>query len=125
MKKLLLIIAAAFVLASCSSNDKVLSEKEMARVLRDIHLADGAYDTQRYAQNRFENIDSLYLYKGVFEKNGVSREEFVNSLKYYSKYPRRLEDIYTMVVNDLSAKQAKMRAELDKKSKAQKPKGAK
>ena len=113
MKKLLLIIAAAVALASCSDNDTVISQGKMASILRDIHISDAVLNTQRYTQNTFENLDSLYLYKDVFEKNDVTREEFVHSLQYYSKYPRRLDEIYTMVVNDLSAQQAKMREDME------------
>jgi outer membrane murein-binding lipoprotein Lpp len=122
MKKLLLIIVAAIALASCSDNDKVISKRKMASILRDIHISDAVLNTQRYTQNTFENLDSLYLYKDVFEKNDVSRDEFVYSLQYYSKYPRKLDEIYTMVVNDLSSQQAKMREDMEKKGKGRKPK---
>ncbi|WP_320054310.1 DUF4296 domain-containing protein [uncultured Acetobacteroides sp.] len=117
MKKLLLIIAAAIAFASCSDNDQVLSKQKMANILRDIHISDAVLNTQRYSQNTFENLDSLYLYKDVFKKNDVSREEFIHSLQYYSKYPRKLDEIYTMVVNELSAQQTKMREDMEKKEK--------
>jgi hypothetical protein len=122
MKKLLLIIVAAIALASCSDNDKVISKRKMANILRDIHISDAVLNTQRYTQNSFENLDSLYLYKDVFEKNDVTRDEFIYSLQYYSKYPRRLDEIYTMVVNDLSSQQAKMREDMEKKGKERTPK---
>lgn len=89
----------------------------MACILRDIHITDAVLNTHRYSQNGFQNIDSLYLYKAVFEKNNVSRDEFIHSLQYYSKYPRKLDEIYTMVVNDLSSKQAKMREDTEKQAK--------
>jgi hypothetical protein len=122
MKKLLLIIVAAIAFASCSDNDKVISKRKMANILRDIHISDAVLNTQRYTQNSFENLDSLYLYKDVFEKNDVTRDEFIYSLQYYSKYPRRLDEIYTMVVNDLSSQQAKMREDMEKKGKERTPK---
>lgn len=122
MKKIILLIAAIAALASCSKNENVLSEKKMALIIRDIHLADGVLNTHRFSQNRFENVDSLYIYKQVFEKNEVTRDEFVTSIQYYSKYPRQLDDIYTMVVNDLSAQQDKLRIELEKAGKLKKGK---
>lgn len=94
----------------------------MASILRDIHISDAVLNNQRYTQNTFENLDSLYLYKDVFERNDVTRDEFIYSLQYYSKYPRRLDEIYTMVVNDLSSQQAKMREDMEKKGKGRKPK---
>jgi len=117
MKKILLILTTIALFAACSGNEDILSQKKMAHILRDIHLSDGTLNTQRYTLSQNVNIDSLYLYKKVFEKNGVTHDEFVNSLLYYSKYPRMLDEIYTMVVNDLSAKQAILREELDKKNK--------
>lgn len=125
MKKVLLIIAIAIALASCSNDSQVLSKKKMACILRDIHIADAVLNTQRYSQNNLQNVDSLYLYKDVFEKNDVSRDEFIHSLQYYSKYPRKLDEIYTMVVNDLSAKQTKMRENMEKKGRARNPHGEK
>ena len=125
MKKVLLIIAIAIALASCSNDSQVLSKKKMACILRDIHIADAVLNIQRYSQNNLQNVDSLYLYKDVFEKNDVSRDEFIHSLQYYSKYPRRLDEIYTMVVNDLSAKQTKMRENMEKKGRARNPHGEK
>ena len=117
MKRLFLIIFAVVALVSCHEDNKVLSKKKMASVFRDIHITDAVLNTQRYEQSRFENLDSLYLYKDVFKKNKVTREEFIYSLQYYSKYPRKLDEIYTMVVNDLSAQQTKMHAEVEKNAK--------
>jgi len=112
MKKFVLVIVAIVALVSCKEDGQVLSKNKMASVLRDVHLCDGVFNTQRYAVGRLENLDSLYLYDGVFKKNKITREEFIYSLQYYSKYPRKLDEIYTMVVNDLSAQQEKMREEL-------------
>lgn len=117
MKKILLIVAAIAVFASCSNDEKVLSKRKMASILTDIHIADAVLNTQRYDLNRLENLDSLYLYKEVFEKNDVTRDEFVSSLQYYSKYPRRLDEIYTLVVNDLSSRQESLREEVENKTK--------
>lgn len=118
MKRLFLIIFAIVALVSCHEDNKVLSKKKMACVFRDIHITDAVLNTQRFEQNRLENLDSLYMYKDVFTKNKVTREEFIYSLQYYSKYPRKLDEIYTMVVNDLSAQQTKMHEEVEKVEKA-------
>jgi len=125
MKKIILLIAVIAALASCSKNDNVLSEKKMAHIIRDIHLSDGVLNTRRFTEIKSENVDSLYVYKQVFEKNKVTREEFVASMQHYSKYPRLLDEIYTMVVNDLSAQQEALRSEIEKAEKADKSKKGK
>lgn len=89
----------------------------MVKVLADIHLTDGVLDNYRYTMNRYQNPDSLYLYKVAFERNDVTREEFIRSLQYYSQYPKRLDRIYTEVINRLSALRQETQDNLEKEMK--------
>ena len=123
MKNYILAIAIALVVGACSNSSNVISEKKMVSVLADIYLTDGTMDTYRYGMNKYQNIDSLYLYKTAFERNGVTREEFVASFQYYARSPKVMDNIYTQVVNKLSALQQETMAISEKEHK--KKQGAK
>ena len=120
MKQLTIVFFLAAVLLASCSHDKsnVISENKMANVLRDIHMVDGTLNTYQYSMNKFQNTDSLYVYKMAFDKNKVTRQEFIKSLEYYSKYPKKMDRIYTAVINELSSQQQNIMEELQKKHKA-------
>lgn len=117
MKNFVLAAVVMLFLVSCSGSNDIISEKKMVKVLADIHLTDGVLDNYRYTMNRYQNPDSLYLYKVAFERNDVTREEFIRSLQYYSQYPKRLDRIYTEVINRLSALRQETQDNLEKEMK--------
>lgn len=117
MNKVLFFVISFLFLSSCGSDKGVISESKMADVLRDIHMTDGVLNTYRYNLNRYVNVDSVYLYKSVFQKNKITRDEFIKSLQFYAKYPKRMDRIYTMVVDDLSTYQQEKKEEYEKSAK--------
>lgn len=124
MKRVLFIVAFALALFSCGKNTDILSEKKMANVIRDIYMTDGTLNIYRYNLNHYINIDSVYYYKVAFDKNKVTRDQFVRSLNYYGQYPKKLDQIYALVVNDLSSLQSEVKAEYDKANKKKSGKSA-
>ncbi|MBR6371092.1 MAG: DUF4296 domain-containing protein [Bacteroidaceae bacterium] len=76
--------------------DGVLSPRKMEAVLYDYHLAQAVVmelpRDERYARDAYLDW--------CFEKNGITKEQFDNSLKWYTRYPKELALIY----EDLSAR---------------------
>lgn len=70
--------------------DGVLSSKQMESVLYDYHLAQ-AVVMELPRDDRYTR--DAYL-DWCLEKNGVSKEQFDNSLKWYTRYPKELSEIY-------------------------------
>lgn len=91
MFKVLLIIILVVCTLSCdNSSDKVVSKSKMEQVLYDYHLAQALIATlpeeERYKAEMY--IESVY------EKNGITREEFDSSMVYYNRHADELKDIY-------------------------------
>lgn len=76
----------------------VMSPKEMERVLYDYHLAQAEVmdlpRDQRYKRDAYLNW--------VYQKNGITKEYFDNSLVWYTRYPREMADIYKKLVVRIS-----------------------
>ena len=87
--------------------DGILSPKKMEAVLYDYHLAQAVVmelpREERYARDAYMDW--------CFEKNGITKEEFDNSLVWYTRYPKELADIYQRLSERLDK-------EYDKASKA-------
>jgi hypothetical protein len=97
------------VFISCGNNQKKVPEdiivaNEMVEVITEIEL------TQALIKLKFSNQDTVnqqQLFNEVYKDFNVSEEAFNNSLTYYSKKPKLLEEIYVKVINNISKKQAK------------------
>ena len=83
---LLIILVAA--IASCDSGKvRILSKGKMEKVLYDYHLAQGMMN--------MNDPESGRLIYAVFEKHGITEEEFDSSLVYYNIHQEDMSDIYT------------------------------
>ncbi len=72
----------------------VLSEKEMTDVLVDLHLTTAAVNIRVPIEQKA--IRQQYI-NAVFEKHGLTREEFETSLDWYTKNSKQLSAIYDAV----------------------------
>ena len=90
LKVLLIIILVVCTLSCDNSSDKVVSKSKMEQVLYDYHLAQALIATlpeeERYKAEMY--IESVY------EKNGITHEEFDSSMVYYNRHADELKDIY-------------------------------
>ena len=91
MFKVLLIIILVVCTLSCdNSSDKVVSKSKIEQVLYVYHLAQALIATlpeeERYKAEMY--IESVY------EKNGITHEEFDSSMVYYNRHADELKDIY-------------------------------
>ena len=77
--------------------DGILSPRKMEAVLYDYHLAQAVVmelpRDERYTRDAYLDW--------CFSKNGITREEFDNSLVWYTRYPKELADIYQRLGNRL------------------------
>ena len=101
LKVLLIIILVVCTLSCDNSSDKVVSKSKMEQVLYDYHLAQALIATlpeeERYKAEMY--IESVY------EKNGITHEEFDSSMVYYNRHVDELKDIYNNL-HDASVPQA-------------------
>ncbi|MBN1596777.1 MAG: DUF4296 domain-containing protein [Bacteroidales bacterium] len=105
-----LIIILSILLFSCSSGRKenVIPKKDLVSLLVELHITDAIAMNTRYS-DYFGGLDSTLLYSTVFEKYGYTKEELTNSIKYYSKNPDDISDIYNEVFSELSKRTEDLR----------------
>ncbi len=103
MKGLLLICFCSLVLWACSNKEKipegVLPEKKMQAVLWDIMRADQFL--ANFVLSRDTALDkrkeSIRLYSRIFHSHAVTKEDFQQSMAYYSAHPELLKTLMDSV----------------------------
>ena len=95
-------------LLSCSTTEEipkeVLEVEVMVDIVVDIELSQAVYKL------KFANKDSLdyqQLVENTFGQFNTTQEIFNNSLAYYSKHPKKMEDIYNQAIIRLTERQVK------------------
>ena len=114
---LLVVLVIAF---ACRNEKKVIPREELVPVLVDIHLLDGAIRHSRYRDN-VKMPDSIDVYEYVLEKHGYTQPQFDSSMAYYSRDPRRFEQIYQEVLARLNRMETEVREEKEERKKKSRP----
>jgi hypothetical protein len=97
-----LYILFLLLLSSCNGRPSgVLTDSEMTDVLTEMHKLDGALYEKGLMYNNDAVKDSYY--NSVFKKYGISKAEFDSSLVWYTKNPKRFDQIYVDVMAQLTA----------------------
>ena len=79
----------------------VLDKERFASVMTDVRLVEARINHELMVDHA-NAINSDRYYDEVFEKQGVTEEEFRTSFDYYSQRPEELKAIYEVVLADLS-----------------------
>lgn len=109
MKVQLLILALFYAMFACQTkqdNQGLIPKDKMARILIRIHLAEAKSNFYQ-----FKTIDSSKImfsnYKDeLLKKEGVSPIAFDSSYNYYSRNVNDFNQIYTMVIDSLTIREA-------------------
>jgi hypothetical protein len=105
-KYISLFFSVLLFLTACKSNElpkDVLNEKDMLNLMLDIHLTDGTvYQVPQVP-------DSLYKYSSakfvaLFKKHHTTDAVYKTSLKYYSKQPEKIQDMYNKLETIIKGK---------------------
>ncbi len=88
---------------SCSTHEqtKVIPRKDLIPLLVDMHISD-AMAMNYNINEQFGGLDSAILYNTVLKSYGYTKEEFVQTIEYYSQEPEKLIKIYDDVFSELS-----------------------
>ncbi len=98
-KRLSVIIFFALLLYSCDFTPlSVFSKQKMAEVVIDVHKAEY---TMRYMSRNIKDVERKEYINSVFEKHGVTKEEFDESVAWYAMNPDAYVDVYEIVVDSL------------------------
>lgn len=107
------LIFACLLFFSCSNiktvkiPDTVLSKQKMAQVMVDIHLLEGSMSLNGTNADKItpENPSPNF---DVLKKNNISKKQYDESFDFYSQHPALLNEVYDLVLNDLSKMQAEV-----------------
>ena len=77
----------------------MLNQKEMENLLVDIHVLEGSMRASGMAYGREEEKNAYY--RALFNRYGISKEDFDSCLSWYTKHPKQFDRIYTNVITRL------------------------
>jgi hypothetical protein len=106
----LIFLLAFTLLSSCMEKAAPISSARMTELLLEMHLAE-AYAQQMpkdSLQVSLKNEDSLLVFNArILKQQGVSEEEFRNSMEWYKARPDILDSIYQNILTEIAILQSK------------------
>ena len=120
MKYSFLIIILFLSFSACNIEKKekqdqvpehIISPEQMDEVLVDIHIVEAALKYKRGIGEKYKLYSNQY-FDHVFKKHNISKKQFEESLEYYYKHEKQLDDIYENVLEELQ----KIKKEADEKT---------
>ena len=102
-----------FFLLACSTNKKeirkeILAEEVFVNILKEVHLAEAEFELQRTKGIEEAKSELVKAYNSIYSTNHVTEEEFKHTLSYYSENPEELEEIYALVLEQLTKKRTNL-----------------
>lgn len=99
-------VAVVIILfCSCSESSKsktnIISQDSLVKIIIDMHLAD-AILLNPLVQSKISDVSSNKLYHSVLQKYNITKERFVESIKFYAENPVVLDSIYDKVIEQLN-----------------------
>jgi hypothetical protein len=108
-----ILTSLVFILSSCEEEikkpHKFIEQEQMVDVLVDLSLAEGTRALARRNNNK-KDLHKLTVdqyYNLVFDKYGITREQYDSINDYYTHFPEKYEEIYKKVINKLNMIEAK------------------
>jgi len=107
MNKFIGFLGVLLLLTSCVQPPRekvpanIINPDDMVKIYRDIHLTD-AYIANQKLRINIDYIKINGYYNSITEKYGYSRTKIDSSMNYYSHHPELMNEIYDIVLTDLS-----------------------
>ncbi len=109
MKKVVILFAC--LLSACVNPPEppsgTLSKDKMVKILTEIHLAEAAAQQAGFLEADSTQVYYKYLEKKIFRKYKTDSTHYHDSYSFYTDHPKLLQEIYTIVVDTLAARQTK------------------
>ncbi len=112
MQKFTLIIACLLFFACAGKKpvgipETILPKQKMAEVMLDIHLLEATMNLNSTAADKVPPGNPTPNFD-VLKKNNISKKQYDESFDFYSQHPALLNEVYDLVLNDLSKMQAQV-----------------
>ncbi|HEY0896936.1 MAG TPA: DUF4296 domain-containing protein [Sphingobacteriaceae bacterium] len=115
MKRLLALFSGLIFLVSCTRTETpagLLEREKMIAVLTDVHMVE-AYSGTVMDADSMKQVLADYM-NLVYQKHQTDSVQFRKSLKYYSRLPKELNQMYDQVVRNLETQQNELKKERKK-----------
>ena len=104
-----LTLSMAMALASCNNfrvkaPKDLLSEDRMVEIITDVEIIEGKLLFNNERNGSAEALKDSY-YRQLFEHHNITKEQFINSINYYTQKPDMLENIMARVVDSITKEQ--------------------
>lgn len=112
IRKTIFIFTCLFLLA-CAEQKKegipsdILSKQKIADVMLDMHLLEAAMSLNTYRPDIIKNGDPAASFD-VFDKHKITKDQYNESFEYYAQHPELLNEVYQIVLENLSKMQAEV-----------------
>ena len=104
--KIILSILSVLLLACTAPKTEILtgilSEAEFANMLKEVHLAEAAFERTKSKGLKNARNTLANNYQTIYKKHDTSASTFSKSLDYYAKNPEKLEKIYSTILEELN-----------------------
>ena len=102
-----------FLLLACSNikkenSSEILTEEVFVEILKEVHLAEANFELQKTKDVEWAKNELTNAYYKIYSANNISEEEFHNTLSYYSENPDKLEEVYALVLQQLTKKRTNL-----------------
>ena len=87
--------------------DTILPKQKMAEVLLDVHLLEATMNLNITNPDKPTSGNPMPVFD-VLKKNKVSKKQYDESFNFYSQHPDLLNELYELVLNELSKMQAQV-----------------
>jgi len=105
------LLFSIIVFSSCSKKEisiprGIISKQEMVSLLVDLHIAQAATSRNQMTDSARHQMKDYTPF--IFSSHQITKEQYDNSLAFYTKNPELLDEIYDQVINELSRKQSEI-----------------
>ena len=104
--KIILTILSVLLLACITPKTEILSETEFANILKEVHLAEAAFELNKSKGVEAAKKALTNIYSEIYSTHNINKDRFEKTLSYYATHPEELEQIYSKVLNDLMQESA-------------------
>jgi len=106
--KLFLLVSLSFGLYSCGEKveempENIIGKSDFAHLISEMQLVESVKKS-RPAREALKRKEILSMYKAVLINHKTDVDEFLESYDYYSHHPHKLEEVYQLSIEYLTAK---------------------
>lgn len=74
-----------------------VDDAKLIEILTEIHLVESAYRMSEIKRDTFLKYSAEEMYEVIYEKNQITKSDFIETMEYYTFYPEKFKKIYEQV----------------------------